>query len=322
MVQARSMGSSQTVDPLGIPGYKQINQRRVFPWWAASPKWGGRNRPEWMDGFVRNGRAESFGIGGRLRPEHAARKNKERERQLAELLVSLLGDGPWRVVGQPPPPDPDILLQRGEDRVGLEVTELFRSGSPRSAGSRARATEVLRKELASRAEREWIKRNLPPVRVRLSFTGGRDFTKRDIPHVVESLIRVAEERLPPPGEAATLAYHPRSLPTFPREVAHLTVHRENKITSAEWLPSWADWIDRLPPEILQAAIDAKEKRRERYEARVPEVWLLLALDGFWLSGTFAEVDSAARQVYRGGFRRVFLLDRSGSRLWLLCLSEK
>jgi hypothetical protein len=252
-----------------------------------------------------------------------ARKNKARERQLAELLVSLLGDSPhWRVVGQPSPPDPDIILQRGEDHVGLEVTELFQSGSPRSAGSRARATEVLRKELAIRAEREWIKRNLPPVRARLSFTGGRSFTKRDIPRVADSLIRVAEERLPPLGEEATLAYHPRSLPTFPRELARLTVHRENEITSTEWLPSWAGWIDRLQPETLQAAIDGKEKRRERYEARVPEVWLLLALDGFRLSGTFAEVDSAARQVYRGGFRRVFLLDRSGSWLWPLRLSEK
>lgn len=240
--------------------------------------------------------------------------DKNRERLFAEILTSELGgDPPWRIVEDGEAPD--FALKRGAERIGLEITELYRLEGSYRNGSRRRMRENLYERVTNAAEAMWIRQGLPAVIACTSFTGAGDFGKKDVIGIAGSLVQLARDRLPPIGGEVTLRYDWHEEPRFPREVRNLYVQRFPEIDEASWLHSDSGWMEPLRAEMLQEWIDHKEPKRRRYQISNRRVWLLVGCDGFALSGSFSKIELALQQTYKSSFERVFLAERFRKRVW-------
>jgi hypothetical protein len=208
--------------------------------------------------------------------------DKARERTFVDTLLSSQVDlSGFSIVESEE--RPDFLLQQGERIVGLEVTELFHQ--PAQGSQPRQEKESLERRLCATAQRLWNGQSLPTVHVALHFSPFHRLSKRSIPEIAARLVHLVAHAVPEPGKRVELDYDWTNRDVHPEEVPHLRVHRFDDNGSASWTHSDAEWGRPLTPSQIQLEIDRKAQLVSRYRTRVPEVWLLLGVDGFRLSAS-------------------------------------
>ncbi len=202
---------------------------------------------------------------------------------------------------------PDFILNFGERRVGVEITELV--DRPH------REQESLRSRVLGLASRLWRERGFPPLRASVLFNPQHRLTRDDVQCVAEQLVTVAEANLPAQGESRRIRprHERRSLL---RHVDSIGLSRLAAQRRALWVPSDGGCVPTVTPERIQAVIDGKEEKIRGYSQGLDQCWLLLCIDGFCISSMFDLDPACLDHKFRSSFDRVGCFDRgSKATVW-------
>jgi hypothetical protein len=198
---------------------------------------------------------------------------------------------------------PDFIVHAQGRTLGIEHTEAFQPGPPH--GESFQAQDSLAQRVVDEAEYRYRQRHSQPLLVQILFKPRAGMSKQRIPTVAEMLVRLIEATHVESGTPVTLRRTQETLGCFPREVALIHLYSHPGGRQNLWRCSSAGFIPQLVPEDLQAIVDRKERKRQNYAAKCPEVWLLIAADDVRIPSTVDLKESALDHRYDTGFDRVF-----------------
>lgn len=207
---------------------------------------------------------------------------------------------------------PDFVIG---GRIGIEVTEIFRDTG--LLGSEMKAQEKLYKWLMRETGLIWNSEDRPHVDVMLHPEPAYPLTKNSVRPVAKKLVRLIHKCLPLKGERVELSQDSlelSELDQLPQEIHCVTMTRFEEAQNSEWRLRQGDFLPPLESSPLQSEITKKNSRVITYRQHAAVAWLLLVMDGFWLSGSFSNVpENTLIHEYSTTFDRVFLLDRHSGR---------
>lgn len=197
---------------------------------------------------------------------------------------------------------PDFIVQVGEARVGIEVTELFISHGKNS--STPQAQEAISSQIVTTAQSLYQAAGGPPAHVTVCFGPVQDLrglnrekTAKMLCDYVFGLSLSLWERVD---------CRPEQLGgPFPHEVSFIHALGVPSFDMAHWSVARAGWVASLTHVPLQERIDEKAKRLRTYQSVVAENWLLIVADAMKPSSLIeAKSDFDARAV-QSPFSRTF-----------------
>ena len=224
---------------------------------------------------------------------------KSRERYLLDRFISV-AKLEARIIEERE--SPDFVIQTGETRIGVEVTELFISHEKH--GSTLQAQEAMTSQVAAKAQQLYQAENGPPAHVTICFSPqknlrglNRDVTAKMLCDFVLGLNLSVWQRHDWHAEEASgflpdaISFvHALGVPSF--EIAHWGVAR-------------AGWVAPLSPAPLQERIDAKANRLSEYQRAIAENWLLIVADATRPSSLIEVAANFETQATLSPFDRTF-----------------
>lgn len=210
---------------------------------------------------------------------------------------------------------PDAKLQLADGRrIGIEQTQIR---VPGKQGRLMSAREARHRYVMDEAEKAYNLRCSSPRPLHVSV----DFDRADIRDVAGAAETIAD--LVRQFEKEAVPHVHVDLPLLWRRgwSIHATLPFESmwigyseRVTQACWAPSGGGGVPPLTTEIIQARIDAKEGRYERYAEGLDEVWLILTMES-GSQATHLSLDALpVDHVYLTQFSRVILHQIVGSEL--------
>ena len=178
---------------------------------------------------------------------------------------------------------PDFIVEFDGRRIGIEVTELFIEDDGRSLQPQARTS--IGHRIAVRARSRYEQLGGKPVHVSIGLTHGDELrnVKRD--RLAESLAQFLLALDPPLDQFVSWRPSYQNDP-LPAEVHYLHILAVPAWSSAHWHVSESGWSAPLEELALQAKVDEKAKKLSIYRHAAPEVWLLIAAQGWSASQLF------------------------------------
>lgn len=214
-------------------------------------------------------------------------------------------------------PDCRVGLERGF--LGIEVTRVYRPPVP--GRQPLQAAEANRRRTVHRAEQLYAAEGGPLLRVCVDFNDRARLTKKTIvPTAAWLAKRVAAEHVAP-GAFSELHYGFEPVTSFPEEISWISIYRPFSLARPIWAPANAGCVPPLAPDLVQSALDRKERHVAEYRRGCAELWLLAVVDGFSISAMFDIPSTTLQHVYQSGFDRAFLFDNFGKREWSLLLDR-
>jgi hypothetical protein len=208
-----------------------------------------------------------------------------------------------------PDESPDFVLKREASVVGVEVTRLFHSAAigmmPRQAA------EQLRTRVVKEAERLYVAGGHPPVLASVHFNPSHGFKKGDVPHLAQRLLQLVLRNMPAIDSRQEEEYEWENREWFPEEFHLVSVARLSVVTQSHWSAPDAAYAPTCSPELVQERVSEKAAKISSYSSKVPECWLLVVADDFWLSGSFQFPPETLQHEYVSPFNRLFLLEAFG-----------
>ena len=131
------------------------------------------------------------------------------------------------------------MVRTDSSVVGIEVTEIHQQ-SQRNAPVR-RGQESERKRLVWEAEREAKKAGLPIVDVSVRFNPHYQVRKRDRQNLVQRLVAVVADNIPPVGESTTLQNQMDAGPS-PQCFGDVRIYRSSDLTKHHWSVPEAGYV--------------------------------------------------------------------------------
>jgi hypothetical protein len=217
---------------------------------------------------------------------------------LVRFALSFSGFPDGDIVSQE---SPDFIVTTESKRIGIELCDVYaeiQDSRPK------KEQEVLQEKIVLRSHTEYLSHGRPPVTARFGFHHATSYGKRDIDRIASHLAKWLPASLAKNGE----------LEAPKEEDAHV-----NQPQGLAWVlgctPKWWEtpegrWeVGNVGPvwsseEFLQAALDAKEKKIDRYRmSGRGELWVLLVIKDLTPSGFLREPMAGRRFI--SSFDRVF-----------------
>ena len=204
--------------------------------------------------------------------------------------------------------NPDFLVKRPQDCLGIEITELVRQKHPAEKYRAAQKAGFCQKILdhARRLCEQW---GVPPLWVTVWIIGsldhmqGRDAQRR----LSEKLASLVKEWCDAHPEDRDTVLKPED--TLP-EIYQIVVWRlrSSGVHRWEWSPGGV-WVSPVSVDSLQERIGRKDKKYGEYRRHCAECWLLIVGDPCDpAKGGDIRLDAAARtHKYQSQFDRIFFL---------------
>lgn len=195
------------------------------------------------------------------------------------------------------------MVENSAGRVGLELTQLYRSGSHTALPMKA--TESLRQQIVDRAHGLYKETGGPPLWVTVFFSLVSELRKS---MVTELASRVADlVTATHAGMNARIELEAESdASDFPDEIASIHIRRLPILTEGFWNTWGVGFIPTYDPDQLQEILDRKEKSLSSYRDRCDATWLVIVVGGFAISSTVNFADSVYNHSYTSAFDRVFV----------------
>lgn len=201
---------------------------------------------------------------------------KELERAYLDSFLAAVG---WTVDEVLIDEEPDFILIRGRERIGLEITRLF--GDEKPWGSPMKRTEVGRLRFLKQLSEEYYRRGGVPLLVKLDAFANYEaieLTTPEIPALVDRLLPAAAV-LAPWAEEIILAGNDSTK-------LWLTRLPDELVGYSRWIPikNSLGWRRTLTDNYLEARIADKAKLLPTYRNKADRVVLLLIADETKASG--------------------------------------
>lgn len=200
---------------------------------------------------------------------------------------------------------PDVIIQIGAVRTGVEVTEIFRDSRSRSMSLQAR--EAFAHHVLMRAKQTYIESGGVPASVSVHFSLNYDLRKIQRDALSSQLAAFVRSLGVGPDQLKQWRSTGIDDP-LPEAVNFVQAYGFPAGSLAHhWSAPSAGWVATLTPQILQSRIDEKSRLLVNYRSRIRENWLLLVSDGARPSQFFdPPTDEVARAV-TSPFDRTFYL---------------
>jgi hypothetical protein len=233
-------------------------------------------------------------------------KTKKFERRFLDILLS--GEGIPKPAAFTHRDRPDFLLQYTSGAVGVEVTGLCRPPEQRNS----RLWEGACEGVLEAARRVWESRGLRRVLVNVTFNNNRAmFPKSSWAEWGQRLAAVVEQNLPEPGRHVLLGLgdlDQQAALALPPEV-HTIFVQPTISANSRWTLATSGAIYPLSHATLQDVIRGKNARVPAYRLVAPTLWLIVAINDFYLSSEF-DLESSSEALdgsFETTFDRVFLV---------------
>jgi len=186
--------------------------------------------------------------------------------------------------------------------IGIEVREFARDDEP--TGSQLNAYQALTHKVAAAAQDAYVKTNGPPIRATLFFD--RDFRckSRDIAKIAAPIAAEVAKVAPEVNWSADIHGWEVGLPTG---IDKILLHRLASLKEPNFAPMYADFYSDILPSQIDYLLEQKESKLAAYHQKCDQIWLLVVIDGFKLSGWSEPSPDLTNQTYQTGFNRLLLL---------------
>ncbi len=232
----------------------------------------------------------------------SALTKKQREAHLLRVFLKLSGL-PARIL-EDDREAPDFILEFEGRRVGLEVTELFIDKDGRPLAPKAR--ESIGTRIAAQARRQYEELGGKPVHVTIGLSLGAEIRDLNRSEAAGKLARFILTLDPPLDQLVTWRPSYENDP-LPPEVHYLNILAVPSWSMANWYVPQSGWVAPLTESLFQASIDGKAGKLEKYRLATPEVWLLLASEGWSASQLFDRTPDARPEAIRSPFDRTYFM---------------
>jgi hypothetical protein len=186
--------------------------------------------------------------------------------------------------------------------IGIEVREFARDDAP--TGSRLNAYQDLTHKVAAAAQDAYVTTSGPPILASVSF--GRDFRcrSRDIAKIAAVIAAEVAKVAPSVDWSADIHGWEVGLPNG---IEKIILHKLASLKEPSFAPIYADFYGELLPSQIDYILEQKESKLPAYRQKCEQIWLLVVIDGFKLSGWSEPSPHLADQTYQTGFDRLLLL---------------
>lgn len=203
--------------------------------------------------------------------------------------------------------NPDFVLTKpGGDRLGIELTRVYKAESARQAAAEA---DII-VDMAKGLQDPWVPENL---NVKVDFAQGAAIKRKDrqdIAKLIRSLVS-KHAGLVQPWQHVAINYSPPAWENLPNYLVQLQL----SMVPAEidpighWYANPSDWMGLA----ISATLDAIEQKNlniARYRQNCDECWLVLVIEFASGPSLIANSEQSASQIEKRGkssFDRTFLL---------------
>lgn len=180
--------------------------------------------------------------------------------------------------------EPDFLLSRGLDTVGIEVTQLFQDGVSQSKGSRLKAGESIRAKSISKLAKQYYDSGNPPLDISFAQYVDEDLIGSSFEFVLDSIQQFAKkntwdegnQKLELPGGQLLTVYWLR-LPSDAYFVGY---------SNWKLIDDSVGFAASLTKDIALDVLSSKKEKAKTYLKKCDRVWLLMIADRLSRSGKF------------------------------------
>lgn len=200
---------------------------------------------------------------------------------------------------------PDLVIEVGADRIGVEVTEIFQKSY--DAGMLPQARETFARQVLAKAKQIYIDAGGRPCSVFVLFSTGHDLRKVQRDTLAHQLAAFVASTEPTPSQLRQ--WRPTCVDNpLPEVITFVQVYGHPlESQTHHWTAPAAGWVAPLTPRILQSRIDEKSKLLDKYRTRTPVVWLLLVSDSANPSQFFDLPSEEVARSVSSTFNRTFYL---------------
>lgn len=205
---------------------------------------------------------------------------------------------------------PDIITRIGERTIGIEVRRLY-ADEGRRGGSADRRRFGVCSEIVKRAEELHGQITDRFFHINVHFNKTHIIHDKRIPVVAEMLVGLISQRYFEVGELFSLRSEELWGPAWPEEVRYVSGMLLEGDRPPFWGLSDSSWVGETTFDLVQAALDAKERRICAFAEGVDEAWLLLVCDGSVGASLLQLHSGIEKELYRSSCNRAFIMDYSG-----------
>lgn len=234
-----------------------------------------------------------------------------------ELELRLVGHLAERVAGLKgailtplTPPEPDVLAEVGERRIGIEVTEMLGDHS-------GRRQEAEQDGIVERAKALYESAGRAPVIVSVHWSETCTLQKSDRA-LAEELCAIIEANIPKLGESVALGVGPG----IDRELVHrafdaIMIHRIAGVDENAWDCPRSWWGHSVDCGFIQRQIERKNGKRSGYRGSYDECWIMLFHSGFEPSSGYDLPADLLEREFASTYDKVVVLSGPGGRALFL-----
>lgn len=209
---------------------------------------------------------------------------------------------------------PDFIVDNGRRKVGIEVTKLFKSGSPDEPPMQA--VESTCRKIAESASRICEQRQIPPLTVSLHFVHKPEILSIRRDELSNKIADFVCSNIPKPDSYHSFD-HLYGNRILPEHIHAITIGRFSVLTRHHFNVPTAGRVQKEFASDLQRIIDSKNRKRLRYTDDCDEHWLLIVSEGSSPSSFFECNGETQNAIFKSNFNRSFFMEAFAKTFWEL-----
>lgn len=208
---------------------------------------------------------------------------------------------------------PDLIIDLGGEKIGIEHTRILRDRTPVNNGSHERQRESIESQIVKKAKEFYVAKKHYDLNVCVFFNPTIIISQKQVSTIAQQLcdyIRAEEPHDISSGHSQhfTKDVNPLLNNKLPESIAHCwieaAVHNDDL-----WSPSIAGFFGSLKSNLIQFSLDDKETKIPDYRSKCDKVWILVVAVGGQMSSAFDFTNSQFLEVeYISSADAVYLLD--------------
>jgi hypothetical protein len=221
--------------------------------------------------------------------------NKETEREYIHSFRCLCVDFPNGDLQEHE--GPDFLVVTQMRRIGIEVTQIFKTDGKRSL----QTIETTKETITVLSQKYAECMELPPAHVSLFFSLNKNLRKDAQMAIAHRIAKVVRDNMPLPGSSVRLEYGKGGV-----DLVYINRVHSNDRHRWTWPEAGSVLTDAATQ--LEKAIAEKSEKLDTYLRCCDECWLLIVAPSFKPAGMIHPDEHTLSRTYPSRFSRTYLLD--------------
>lgn len=209
---------------------------------------------------------------------------------------------------------PDIIARIDSITIGIEIRNLFNDEKDGS-GSRDCKRRGIYESVVKTCSHIHSRRSDKWIDVHLFFSSNVDvdlIARRERKEkIAEMLVKLVEKCDPKIGDYFTLRSEKLWGPDWPEEIDFVRVIRLEGDHPPHWGYSDSFWVGETTDELIQNALDDKERNILKWRDGFDEAWVLLVLDGSVGASALRPHEQLVNNEYLSSFDRACVMEFDG-----------